>query len=123
MAVKEIKVWLAKDPNPAPVLAGNAPVPYRVCVADPVELQPGDTVKWVNKTGDDIVVFFPHDNVLGPTTGHFHNKIPNGASHAHPGAATRKTPPGRKEQYNYSIFCFATNRFAVGGSDPEIIVM
>jgi hypothetical protein len=114
MASKDVNVWMATDAN------GRA---SRVCVADPVKLAPGDTVRWVNKTGGDIIVFFPHDNVLGNSTGHFHHKIAKGATHAHPGAAARQTPPGPEEQYSYSIYCTVTKRFAVGGSDPEIIVM
>jgi hypothetical protein len=114
MASKDVNVWMAVDAN------GKA---SRVCVADPVSLAPGDTVRWVNNTGADIIVFFPHDNVLGNATGHFHHKIATGASHAHAGGAARRTAPGKPEQYSYSIYCSATNRFAVGGSDPEIIVM
>jgi len=114
MASKDVNVWIALDG------AGNA---SRVCVADPVKLQPGDTIRWVNRTGGDIVVFFPHDNVLGNSTGHFHHKVNSGSSYSHPGQATRKNPTGPSEQYNYVIFCAVTNRFAVGGSDPEIIVM
>ncbi len=113
MASKDVNVWIAVDSN------GTA---SRVCVADPVKLAPGDKLRWVNNTGDDIIVFFPHDNVLGNTTGHFHHKVPKNAAYAHPGAAARQTPPGSPEPYSYVIYCAATNRFAVGGSDPEIIV-
>ncbi|MBI3494264.1 MAG: hypothetical protein HY047_21155, partial [Acidobacteria bacterium] len=42
-------------------------------------LQPGDTVKWRNRTGDRIIVFFPHDGTFGTVVGsvttkkiHFH---------------------------------------------------
>jgi len=114
MASIDVNIWIATD------AMGR---PSRVCVADRVQLAPGDTVRWVNKTGGDVIVFFPHDNVLGNATAHFHHKIANGGSHAQPGGATRRTPPGKPEQYSYSIYCMATNRFAVGGSDPEIIVM
>ena len=114
MASKDVNVWRALDQN------GN---PSKICVADSVKLAAGDTVRWVNSTGGDIIVFFPHDNVLGNSTGHFHHKVANGASYAHAGGASRRTPPGPEEQYSYSIYCTVTKRFAVGGSDPEIIVM
>ena len=114
MASKDVNVWMAMDANGRP---------SKVCIADRVKLAPGDTVRWVNNTPGDIIVFFPHDNVLGNTTAHFHHKIASGASHAHPGAAARRTAAGPEEQYSYSIYCAATKRFAVGGSDPEIIVM
>jgi hypothetical protein len=111
--IVDINVWIAVDNN------GKA---SRVCVADVGTLNNGDTLRWVNKTGGDIIVFFPHDNVLGNATGHFHHKVANNASYHHAGAAARRTPPGEEEQYSYAIYCAAMNRFAVGGSDPEIII-
>ena len=113
MASKDVNIWVALDG------AGKA---SRVCVADPVALAPGDTVRWVNQTGDDIIVFFPHDNTLGNSTGHFHHKVAKNASYAHPGAASKQTPSGPAERYSYVIYSAATKRFAVGGSDPEIII-
>jgi hypothetical protein len=113
MAIVDINVWRALDAN------GN---PSRVCVANPGVLAPGDTPRWNNNTGGDIIVFFPHDNVLGNATGHFHHKIAANGSHHHNHGATRRTAPGKPEQYSYAIYCAATNRFAVGGSDPEMIV-
>ena len=111
MASKDVNIWIAVDG------AGN---PSRVCVADPVALAPGDTVRWVNKTGGDIIVFFPHDNVLG--NAHFHHKVSKTIPYPHPGAASKQTPGGPAEKYSYAIYSTATNRFAVGGSDPDIII-
>ena len=94
----------------------------RVCIVDPAQLAAGDTARWHNQTGDDVIVFFPHDNVLGNAAKHFFTTIPDKASHHAPGAAAKKNAAGPPEPYPYVIFCAATNRFAVGGSDPEIIV-
>lgn len=94
----------------------------RVCIADPAQLNQGDTVRWNNQTGGDIIVFFPHDDVLGNATKHFFNTIADKASHHHTGGARKKNAAGPAEQYSYAIYCLATGRFAVGGSDPEIII-
>ena len=95
----------------------------RVCIVDQAQLNPGDTVCWHNQTGDDIIVFFPHADVLGKPSKHFFATIKDKAPLPHAGAATKKIPAGPPEQYSYAIFCLATGRFAVGGSDPEIIIM
>ena len=94
-----------------------------VCIADQVQLNPGDTARWVNQTGDSVILFFPHEDVFGKGSKHFFATVPDKASHHPAGAATKKNPAGPAEKYTYVIFCRATNRFAVGGSDPEIIVM
>jgi hypothetical protein len=113
MARKDVNVWIATDANGQP---------SRVCVADPASLDRGDTVRWVNNTGGDIIVFFPHARVLGRSRGHFHHKVTRGESYSHPGRAARRTRGRKPEQYSYSIYCSVTKRFAVGGSDPEIII-
>ena len=113
MAIVNIKVWNAVDSNGGP---------SRICVADPGKISAGDTVRWSNQTGDDIIVFFPHDNVLGNSTKHFFHKIGDKSSHHHTGSATKKNSAGPPERYPYAIYCVATGRFAVGGSDPEMII-
>jgi len=92
----------------------------RVCIADQAQLNPGDTVRWNNLTGDDIIVFFPHDDRL--SSKHFFKTVVDKDKLHHTGGAAKKNPAGPPESYSYVIFCVATGRFAVGGSDPEIII-
>jgi hypothetical protein len=113
MARRDVNVWIAMDANGQP---------SRVCVADPVSLDRGDSVRWVNNTGGDIIVFFPHAKVLGRSKGHFHHKVGKNESYTHEGKAARRTRGSKPEKYSYSIYCSATQRFAVGGSDPEMII-
>ena len=94
----------------------------KVCIADQAQLSPGDTARWINQTGDDIILFFPHGDVLGKGSKHFFVTIPDRTSHHHAGTAAKKNAGGPPEQYTYVIFCAATSKFAVGGSDPEIII-
>lgn len=44
-------------------------------------------------------------------------------SYEHPGGAKRQTTGNQPERYAYAVYCEATRNFAIGGSDPEIIVM
>jgi hypothetical protein len=91
------------------------------CTVDPsaVTLSVRDDINWVNDTSDAIIVFFPHDQVLGRPIlkDHFHRKIKAGKEY------TQKGPSGAssKGSYLYAIYCAETGTFAVG-SDPEIIV-
>ena len=97
------------------VKRGNA------CFAIPASVvaTAGDTVKWFNLTGGGATVIFPHDGVFGvgvPGQG-FGQRIKDTQDHQ-PGnpvqAGLRHCP--------YKIYCEITDSFAVGSSDPEIIV-
>lgn len=94
----------------------------RVCVANPVTVDTtqADTIAWRNNTNDDIIVFFPHDGVFdhnGKT--HFHHKINRGGP---PFSAGRADAGKAGRTFRYVIFCLETGTFAVGGSDPEVII-
>lgn len=75
-----------------------------------------DDIRWINQTGGKVIVFFPHDQVLG-TDDHFHQSIADTKKHVRTGPDTGTT----KTTYKYAIFCHVTKTFATG-SDPEIIV-
>ena len=90
-----------------------------VCTVSPkpVRLTMGvDDIRWINLTGSKVVLFFPHDSVLGNDP-HFHQTIPNQKRHLRSGPDIGTTPG----TYKYAIYCHETKTFAVG-SDPEIIV-
>jgi hypothetical protein len=89
------------------------------CTVSPSEakLKNGrDDIRWSNETGDKVVVFMPHDGVLGDAD-HFHQTIHDTKKHQRTGPSSG-TPKGG---YKYAIYCDATGTFATG-SDPEIIV-
>jgi hypothetical protein len=94
----------------------------RVCFARPARLQPGQRVRWINRTKGDAVVFFPHTTGLGPRI--FCRTISPGKSYKHQ-APARKTNPDQDEpeSFHYAIYCHWRRGFAIGGSDPEIMVM
>ena len=90
-----------------------------VCTVSPgsagLSLAAGDEVRWINNTNDHVIVFFPHDNVLGLGKEHFHKKIDRHGKYPHPGGAAQAGT------FRYVIFCKETGTFAVG-SDPEIVI-
>jgi len=97
-----------------------------VCLVETATVNPADTVTWQNDTADDVIVFFPHDDVFGAGSRHFHKTIQPPASghntYAHAGGAQKKNAGGPPEHYQYVVFCKETMTFAIGGSEPEIIV-
>lgn len=120
-------------------------VTSRVCVVKTKELdsKKGQRANWVNNTGKAVVVFFPHDDVFdedgdskgkragrrgkraggtkqreGKTGKRFFQLIPKDGEYKTGPVNGNKTGP-----FRYAVFCFATGRFAIGGSDPEIIVL
>lgn len=88
-----------------------------LCTLNPPQavLAAGDTVTWINKTGSRVIVFFPHDGILGGG-GHFLHPISNNASFSPPALGTVTKRP-----YKYALYCSITKSFAIG-SDPELIV-
>ncbi len=86
-------------------------------------LQAGDNVKFRNRTGSHVIVFFPHDKVFGAAGAHFHHKLD-------PGAANDHTPPqvvvapgaGAPRNFPFVVYSDETRSFAEGNSDPEIII-
>lgn len=103
----------AKTVSVAVVRRGND------CVVVPpsVVLEQGDSIRWVNVTGSPATVLFPHANVFGANA--FSARMDNTNNNKHAPA----NPAGNvTQQFPYRIFCEATNAFALGNSDPEIIV-
>lgn len=79
-----------------------------------ITVSAGDKVKWTNHTTEFVRLFFPHDNTLGSTKGHFHETIKPGKSFESEAAA-------KKGRFEYSVYCEETHNFAIG-SNPEIVV-
>jgi hypothetical protein len=77
-----------------------------------------DTVEWRNRTGDRVVVFFPHANVFGTTL--LKDVADGSSSGAFP--VTLVVGAGNSKTFRYGIWCDQTDDWAVGNSDPEIIV-
>jgi hypothetical protein len=91
-------------------------------------LQVGDTINWRNRTGARIIVFFPHDTALGTVVAgvpnpkaHFHLRIPAGGNDG-PAEGALSQGAGTVVSFPYVIWCNATNDWAIGSSDPEIII-
>jgi hypothetical protein len=82
--------------------------------------KPGDNVNWINTTTAKAIVFFPHGGVFGSGSGHFHHQIKDGDSFKPARAVVRQST--RKRTCRYAIWCEETHAFAIGNSDPEIIV-
>ena len=80
----------------------------------------GDKVNWINTTADDAIVFFPHDGVFGAGSLHFHHTIPSGKPFQPKKAIVKQLV--KKRICNYAIWCQESMSFAIGNSDPEIIV-
>ena len=76
----------------------------------------GDQLQWVNNTTDRIIVFFPHDKVLGAGSASNHFMQPIAAGASSPLIKTHKSG-----SFRYAIYCADDDAFAEG-SDPEIIV-
>ena len=72
----------------------------------------GDLVRWLNLTGDEIIVFLPR-NVRDADPAVV--TIANGAA----GGITAGNVDGATF---YQVFCSATNSYAEGNSDPIIII-
>ena len=80
----------------------------------------GDTVTWKNRTGDDIIVHFPHDNFFGVSVPpRVDIKILDGNAITTAGVAN---PAAGPRHFPYAVFCSATRSFAEGNSNPQIIV-
>jgi hypothetical protein len=90
-----------------------------VAKATKVTAKPGDNVNWVNNTGDRVILFFPHDGIFSLGS-HFHHSI--GKNGHHQPLTTIVAQPVAKKHCPYAIWCDATGTFAIGNSDPEIIV-
>ncbi len=91
-----------------------------ICIAAPgsAPVGVGGKVSWTNNTGGLVTVYFPHDGVLGRRR--FEKDIEDGETYIHPEPAKKK---GSGEQrYTYAVYSEITKNFAIGGSDPDIIV-
>jgi len=89
----------------------------KICVVDPGELDvvSGETVVFVNSSKAELRVFFGKNELFGTEL----IRIIGGGRQALPVKARR---PERPVVYHYSVFCDETDTFAVGGSNPRIIL-
>jgi hypothetical protein len=92
-----------------------------VCFVINPTIQQGDKVTWTNRTTADVVLLFPHTAGLGANV--FCHTIAAGQTYHHQATANKRNPAGNPEVFRYALFCHSAGRFAIGGSDPEIIVM
>lgn len=86
------------------------------CVVDPGSIQVGTVpidVQWKNETGDEIEVF-----VLSRPLGNPRPITINPSA----SAPIRIQPKVSSGRFTYAVYCHQTNSFAVGGSEPEMIV-
>jgi hypothetical protein len=75
-----------------------------------------DNVIWKNLTKDEIVVMFPK-GAFAPLANHVTQVVAPGGNVNLPIDAGATL-----QNYSYVVFCRETNSFAIGNSDPEIIV-
>ncbi len=107
-------------PKDAPPITITVVPHTSICIASPgsAPVDAGGKVSWTNHTGDLVTVYFPHDGVLGRRR--FEKDIEDGETYIHPEPAKKK---GSGEQrYAYAVYSEVTRNFAIGGSDPDIIV-
>ena len=100
----------------------NIVTAFQRCLADPAHLKakPGDSITWVNQTGGEVTVFFPHDNVF-KSKGRFNLKVDKGKTDG-PREPLDNPGEGRPRSFRYAVFSEETGSFAQGHSDPFIII-
>ena len=115
MAAKHVEITVVRTSG------GCKVVPPYAMVAN------GDTIAWKNRTGAPVVLFFPHDSVFGSDPP-FNHGIPHNHEHSptrpNPGGPVRAAVAGQVIGANlpFAVYCEATNTFAEGNSQPEIII-
>ncbi len=87
-----------------------------VVIPGAIHVIPGDDIVWDNQTAGDIDVLIPAHGIL--TIQHLQIKkgtpLPNV-----PKQTVQNVSPGH---YRYAVYCHHCQSFAVGGSEPEMIV-
>ena len=86
-----------------------------VTTANPTLRRNQDDIRWINNTGYKVVLFFPHDSVLGDDDA-FHEIIHIGKKHRRVGPDLTVNP---LIHYPYAIF---VHGMFAHGSDLEVIV-
>jgi len=89
----------------------------KICVVDPPDLSvsSGDTVEFVNSTEAALRIFFAKRDLFDAELASV-GKIASVKLHV------KASPPLRPVVYHYAVFCDETDSFAVGGSNPRIIL-
>ena len=81
-----------------------------------------DQVDIVNHTQNDIFVIYP-ENVFAAGSGTNKDPDKSGKAAKKGGKADKKVAnDGDKGLHRFKVFCFETNSFAQGNSDPEFII-
>lgn len=111
---------MAKKPGPHPgtvevsIVSGTD-----ICVVKPgiFHLGAGNNIRleWKNSTGGEVVVYLPEDDLDAVDR---EVRIPDGNTKG----TTFRNPRGTGSHYSYAVYCCQTKSFAVGGSEPEMIV-
>jgi hypothetical protein len=76
---------------------------------------PGQTVSFANGTGDVVRVFFGGRDLFDTNM----IEIPKDRSVE----LTLRKDLARRKSYHYAVYCEVRHAFAVGGSNPRIIIM
>lgn len=91
-----------------------------ICVVEKVHVVPGDKVCWDNQTGKPIDILFPDHGLLKI------RHIGHGAGQTNPAdqPEIQKVPVDSSKplSYFYAVYSHRLKKFAVGGSEPEMIV-
>ncbi len=82
-----------------------------------LHVRSGETVDFANVTEKDVRIFFPKRGLFG-------TDLEDVKSGAKTRPLTVLPPkPDKPVTYHYAVFCDETDSFAVGGSNPKIILL
>jgi plastocyanin len=89
----------------------------KLCAVDPgtLEVRSGETVEFANATSAELRIFFARKDLFDVEL----VAVERGSSRK---LLVTAKPPAGPVVYHYSVFCDETDSFAVGGSNPRIIL-
>ena len=93
-----------------------------ICTVTPghADVAIGRDVTWINNTAERVIVFFPHDKVLGNLLKKaFHHSVKAGKDFTKAGPSDSAL---KGVHFRYAVYSQQSDCFGVGASDPEIIV-
>ena len=96
-------------------------ITHKGTVTPILDVSAGDTVEWRNRTGDRMVINVPHPVLqLAGTTKLVQEEVATASSSTQYTLAPATA--NSSKAYVYSIWCDQVEDWAIGNSDPEIII-
>ena len=96
-------------------------ITHKGTVTPILDVSATDTVEWRNRTDDRMVINVPHPILLvGGVPKIVQEEVPSGGTSTQFSLAP--TTPNSSKVYVYSVWCQTSEDWAIGNSDPEIII-